>query len=399
MKKKKHLFDSFILLFLILIFVFVWLRGGPDKLYFDSDLARDLSEISRLLIGQNIIWLGPKFSVGLHASPFYYYLFYIPIFLSKGSVYSLIYFNIFLSALALFILGYFAVRKYGRGGFFAPLFIGLAPFWQEISIHPGNGFTYSIFLLGFLTALWFKFPIVLSSLLLGISSSMHPGALVGMPFLLYELIKSKTSFKNWILSVIAFLLPFIPLIAFEVITKAYWLRQLQIKMSYSFTLDNIPRHYFFGVLTVVFFTFAITLIKKRFGEIILGFFSILLLVNSIITPKPAVSKRPISKIEKVVEYLVGSGEIKNDEKIAVVSIKTLDTKTPQADDYRFFLRAKGFEVLEVSDYGKADKLVIFVEDESINWESWNSWETDQFKDKKLLSVLQNEDFKIVIYGK
>ena len=82
-----------------------------------------------------------------------------------------------------------------------------------------------------------------------------------------------------------------------------------------------------------------------------------------------------------------------------MSLKSSDTKTPQGDEYRFFLRVEGYDVEEVSDYARADKLIIFVEDENIDWENWNSWETDVFGKKNEPDILQTDGILILIYSK
>lgn len=398
MKRKRK--KAILLVLITTIFlVSVWFRGGLDKVYLDSDIGRDLSEISKLWIGQKVIWLGPRFSVGLHSSPIYYYLFFIPVFLSGGSAHSLIIFNVILAASAIFLLGFLSIKKYGIKGILIPLVIGLMPWWQEIAIHPGNGFTYAIFLLAFLTAFWFKLPVVLSSFLLGISVSMHPGAVFGLPFLLYEVLKSKTFLKKWIFSFFAFLLPFVPLIAFEIVTKGYWLGQWMAQPSYGLTLNTVPRHYLFGLITIIWFTAPLILIQKKFGRVFLALLSMYFLINILITPKPVASERPISKIEGAVDHLVKSENITNNERLALVVLKSLDTKTPQADDYRFFLRVRGFKVEEVSDYHKAEKLVIFVEGKKLDWENWNSWETDEFGKRGEPEIVKYDDMTIVIYSK
>lgn len=446
-------FKKYLLLVVAIIFlVYVWLRGGLNKLYLDTDIARDLSEISKLWVGQKVIWLGPRFSIGLHSSPLYYYLFFIPIFLSRGSAHSIIIFNVLLATSALFLLGYLSIKKYRFTGILIPIFLGLMPWWQEIAIHPGNGFTYAIFLLGFLTTLWFKLPIIFSSFLLGISMSMHPTAVFGLPILLFELFKGRYSLKSRLVAIFVFILPFVPLIAFEFVTKGYWFKQWLVRPNYGVDLDFnfsnminflkvsginlavglivfifvfktsrkrertwlglgvvclivfslfgiLPRHYFFGVAIIIWFITSLVFVKKRLGKVFLFLITLYFLVTIFISPKPAISDRSISRIEGAVENLVKSGKIDKSDKLAVVSLKTSDTKTPQADDYRYFLRVRGFLVEEVSNYANANKLIIFVEKEDLNWENWNSWETDQFGERLKPEIVNTDGILIAIYPK
>lgn len=451
--KTKYLLKFILLVLTIIFLVLIWTRGGLDKVFLDSDMGRDLSEISKLWIGQKVIWLGPRFSMGLHSSPFYYYLFYIPILISRGSAYSLIIFNVVLAALSLAFLGYICIKKYGIKGILVPLAIGIMPWWQEIAIHPGNGFTYAIFLLASLSALWFKLPFFASALFFGISASMHPGAFFILPYFVYEAIKRKLSLKNFAISSAIFLLPFIPLIAFEIITRGYWLKQWLIQPNYGFNfgfdlsniinfflfsginlyigfvlmifmvfyfskrervwltisliyiilllfINEVPKHYLYGVIVIFWIASALSLIQKSVGRLILIFLILYFSWNTLVLQGiPKASQRPISKIIGATEYLIQSGAVNKNDNLAVLVIKGDDTKTPQADDYRFFLRVKGYQVEEMADYFKADKLIIFVEDINSDWENWNTWDTNQFGEKVLSDKIEINDIIMAVYIK
>jgi len=53
LNKKQYLALTIVLFLLI----FIWIRGGLDVVYLDTDLGRDLSEMSKLWIGTKVIWL------------------------------------------------------------------------------------------------------------------------------------------------------------------------------------------------------------------------------------------------------------------------------------------------------------------------------------------------------
>lgn len=426
------------------------MRGGVDKLYLDSDIARDLSEISKLWIGQKVLWLGPRYSVGLHSSPFYYYLFSLPIFLSGGKAGSIVIFNVILAIMALGFLGFAAYKKLGTKGLFVPLTLGMMPWWQDIAIHPGNGSTYAIFMLVFLTLLWFKLPVFLTVLFLGISASMHPGAFFGLPLIVYEFVKQKKSFKTWFISMFVFLIPFLPLIIFQLMTRGYWLSNWLTEQGRSFNLilgfininsfisfsgvyagvflvllvllvtttnnrqkvwlilsllslsvftffSKVPVHYLFGIMSMVWFCTSAFLMENN-KRIVIPIILVFLVIDTLfLRDSPKVSARPISKIEGVVDYLIQNDEVLKNDRLAVLAQKDCDTKTPQADDYRFFLRVKGYKVEEVSDYSKADKLIIFVEDKKLDWQNWCTWETEQFGHRKLIKKMEVNGILITIY--
>jgi hypothetical protein len=327
------------------------------------------------------------------------------------------------------------------------------PWWQDVSVHPGNGSTYAIFMLFFLTSLWFRLPYIIPSLFLGIAASMHPGALFGVSFLIYEFSREKVSAKKITISFLAFLLPFLPLIIFEVITKGYWLSQWINSPGYGFSfavnfenikhflsfsgvnlfiflvlsaiavykikgrekvwlviavvslsaftfLKSVPIHYQFGVMSIVWFSLIRILNQNKTGKVLLLFFIFYLAVfANPLWQIPKTSTRSISKIEGTVEYLVDNADIGKNESLAVLTLKESETKTPQADDYRFFLRVKGFKVEEVLDYSKAEKLIIFVEDPKLDWENWNTWETEQFGRRKLSEKYEINDIIMAVYTK
>lgn len=437
----------------ILFLIFVWTRGGLDKVFFDIDLGRDLSEMSKLWTGTKVVWLGPRLDPGLHASPLYYYLYYPAILIARGDVHALIAFSILLAGFALGVFGFFSVKKWGLLGLLPVIIIGLMPWWQSIALHPGNGYTYVIFFLLFLVALWFEFPLFLASLLLGISISFHPAAVFGLLLLVYEWRRQDHSLKSLIPMIFGLVIPSFPIILFEIITKGYLTRQwlahpkssiqfgpqlqnlfsmvqssrfnfltaiaiflftffiakkrmkawliLSLTSSLFFALTAVVRgHYLFGVLLMLWFSVTIALLQNRFGKILLVFLTITSVITNVVFTKiPPPSKRSITKIDRAVTQFVKNSKINKAQKIAVLAILDKENKVPMADDYRYFLRVKGYRVLEVQQYSNADVFILFVEVPDFPWTSWSSWETDQFGKKEIIDQIEIEGIKIITYSK
>jgi hypothetical protein len=415
-------------------------------------MARDLSELSKLWTGTKVIWLGPRLSPGFQASPLYYYIFFPALVAGGGNAVSLIVFNVVLGLSALLVLGYFLVKKWGSWGVVPSLFFWLSPLWQGIILHFGNGFSYVYFLLLSLTCLYFDLPILLSSILLGISISFHPGAVFAVPILFYEWYRKKHSALHFLYVLFGLIAPWAPIILFEVITKGYLFRQWRqnpatgihakmnaanIKTISSFFYLNtwiacaagigsiimstkklkiywilcffsliffafisaVPSHYMFGILCMLLFCTSVFLVQSKFGRVVMLCFIVIFFIFNVITKPLKPASRTITKIDTVTKTFIKKARLDKNKKIAVVAVTSNDTKVPQADDYRFFLRTHGYTVMEVQNYNQADSLVMFVEVPKFHWESWSSWEVSQFGNKKVTDVLDINGVKVVLFSK
>ncbi len=441
-----------LVLLCVAFLVGVWTRGGLDKVFFDVDIGRDLSEMSKLWTGTKVIWLGPRLEPGFQASPLYYYLYYPALVIARGNAHALIAFSILLAASSLVIFGFFSVKKWGVAGILLVIIIGLMPWWQSIALHPGNGYTYAIFFLLFLISLWFEVPIFIASLFLGISISFHPAAVFGLFLLFHEWWRKNHMVKPFVFMILGLVIPSFPIILFEIITKGYLIRQWlahpissiqfqpQLHNLFSmaqsshvnfyialvifllafltskkrirawffislvgifFTLTAVVRgHYLFGVLLMIWFPITVAFMQNKLGKIILIFLTIVSVAANVIFVKiPPTSKRSISKIDRVVTQFIKNTKIAKNQKIAVLAILDNANKVPMADDYRFFLRVKGYRVLDVQQYLEANTLVFFVEAPDFPWQTWSSWETDQFGERKMIDQTEIEGIKIITYGK
>lgn len=443
---KKNIFRNYALLFILLFLIYTWTRGGLNAFYVDTDFGRDLSQISKLWIGQKVLWLGPTLSPGFHASPLYYYLLFPALFLGKGSAYSLLVANVIFAAVVLGVLGY------KRGTMLALTAIGLSPWFSGLAFHPGNGFTYVIWLLLSLICMWFEFPLVLSSLFLGISLSFHPAAVFALPLLFYEWIRRKHEVKHAILSAIALIIPWSPIILFEIITKGFlfrqwithpgvgisvapnliniqsliqtsgvsligfivvyiyllfsgkarekwWLLIASIGILFFAIVARVPPHYLLGLTCILYFTVAIIMVRRLWGRVLLGIITLFFLGSIFIASPPKKSVRSIGKIQSVVEQVTKNKTINKNEKIAVVAALDMENKVPQADDYRFFFRIKGFKIPEVTEYFTAKKLILFVENPKFDWKSWSTWETNEIGPKRIIQEQEIEGIKVITFEK
>jgi uncharacterized membrane protein len=435
------------------ILLFFWSRIGFEQLYLDTDLGRDLYELSNIAEGKTV-WLGPRLSAGLHASPIYYYLLYPGLVLSGGDARSLMVSTLALGIVAIGTFAYFAYSKWNTPGLLAAAIFGLLPWWKSIVVHPGNGYTYAIWLFLGLTGLWFGVPIFFSALGIGLAVAYHPAALFALPILFYEWWKRGHSLIQGLFAVIGLALPWAPIIVFEVITKGYmtrsWLSDPSASVSWSgaFSLDLIrqavsfsgvptlilligfcvvacmsktkmrwwmgltllgmsfftlvqplPYHYLLGITTLFWFSCIVALVQQKWGSLVIGVAVVIVGFSALTTPPLAIAERSIPKMERVIEHLYKSYPLDRTKKIAVVAALTKNVEVPQADDYRFFLRMDGYTVLDPTEYAQADILIEFIEVPGFDWQHWSTWEIEQFGEKKLMYQTRQENIDIIVFEK
>lgn len=432
-------------LFLIVIFLLViWYLKGYSSFTMDIDFGRDLYELSNIWL-RKVVFLGPRLSTGFQTSPVYYYLFFPGLLISGGKASSLLISNWLLAGSVLVFFAGQLLKKTKNYSFFIVLTFGLMPYWCENVFHPGNGFTYVFWIFLSLTLLYFNFPLFLPVLFFGLAFSYHPAAILVLPVFIYEYWQKRKKLKEISISFFAFLVAWLPIITFEIITKGLLTRNFLAKPSSGlkfaiFNFENIKTiahflglniflfiiiytlgiffaekrqkiwflcsffilillcfiapvysYYLLGITALISFVLLTTLIQKKFGVYLIIFFTAFLFFQYISLPKIQ-SARPIRKLEMVVEGLVAKNKLDKTKKIAVVEALALDNAVPQADDYRFFLRMKGYNVPEVQQYSQADVLLMFIEEPKFNWKNWSTWEIEQtnchkiFFDEKINGV-------------
>lgn len=452
---RKH--SVWILLVCVLGLLFkIFTVNSFNTIFFDTDIARDLKEISNIQEGRTV-WLGPRLAPGLHASSIYYYLFYPSIILSGGKISGMFVFNFLIGFASLSLFGFFATQKYKIFGALMTLVMGLFPiFFSHIS-HPGNGFTYIYFSLLSLSFTWFEFPLFLGSLFAGFAIALHPAAVFLMPFLLYEYWRRKAKWTTVMSGMICFLFPLLPLIGFELITKGYIIRNYvsnpstnnislhftltnfekisqllgvpsiglfillgvagiivwqqkskRLSAWYSISLltivfilffQNVLHRYLFTIAIIVMFPILISFIKNKLSTLLLIILGIYLLFHSPLFNQKPIASRNIEEIEKVADFISESNHIHSNDTLAVVAALTPQTEVPQADDYRFLLRNRGYKVVEVTENALADTLIMIVEVPGFDWKSWSNWELESFGEKEVRKVENIGTITIVFFNK
>jgi hypothetical protein len=438
---------------LILAFLFIIYYFKKIVLFeLDTDFSRDLSELSNLWQRQ-IVWLGPHLSPGFPASPLYYYLYFPFLVIGQGNPYSIIFGNIVIAFVTITYFVLLAVRKKNDNLLLilSLLTLGLSPLIVITATHPGNGYSYFFFLFAGLVGTYFKFPFLFNSLFIGTAISFHPAAVVALPILLYEGYRIPQKLINTLILIFGMLLPWGPIILFEVITSGYltreWLNHSSSGISFLPNLANVtklselfglplilaallwillftitrgslriwywvttvwiilcslisptPTHYLFGLAALVLFVATLSIINSKYAITVLGVASFFYLL-AILTIQNSLPERPLSKIKNIAETVSTTNMVNQNKKIAVVAALPTGTFVPQADDYRFFLRLKGYQVLGVQQYSQADQLVLFVEQPNFDWKNWSNWEIQSFGEKELLRTESIDGVTIVIYDK
>jgi len=438
-------------LILILGIIF-WLAVTKDikNIYLDTDIARDLSELSNLWL-HKMVWLGPRLSPGLHASPIYYYLLYPGLIVFRGSAYSVVYTTLIISMICLWLFGWLGIKKFGPVFLIAVLLIGTAFWWRTIAVHPGNGYTYGLWIFIGLTTLYFQTPLFFSAIFLGMAIAYHPATILILPILFYQWWEKDHQILSLICILIGLIAPWTPIIVFEIITKGFLTRQWLTNPGSGITLTNlnfnnlsnlvlisglnnylagglllltgffipkklkiwfglsfipliffavvslVPTHYLYGTVCLWWFLILITLIQNKIGTIFLLVLSLFFIGKNLLFTSTIHPTRTITKIKSVVDKLEKTGKIDKNKKIAVVAALDNNTKVPQADDYRFFLRIKGYQVLDVQQYSQAKNLIMFIEQPNFDWEKWSTWEIEQSNCRKKIYQYKIEGINVIVW--
>lgn len=446
----KQLLPFFLLSLLFIFYSII----GITHFSLNADVSRDLSELSNLWIGK-MVWLGPLLRVGFPVSPLYFYLLFPGLIITGGSAYSLVITQVVFSVTALAI--YVAIQKntYKLENYLAVCFIGLSHFWIQSTIRPWNGNMYVLWLLPAFILLWYKKPLWLSSLLFGVALAIHPASLLLLPVLLFEGLVYKS--KNFVTKIVSItsglIIPWAPIIFFEIITKGFltreWLQHKSTEMALQPGIHNLSNlliqtgipiafliftliyslviaskkvkiwylltipaliffvsisqlhwYYLLPVTTLLFFLLVQSLKQKTFGKILLGI-CILIFVRNILntyTFKPNwPPENRLEHISQVIDRLIENNEIQKNATYALISVIDSQNSTPQADDYRFLLRTKGYQALNINEYPQADYLLIFFENYQPEPEKWQDWHSEYFGEKIHIDSKTINDIQVIIY--
>lgn len=438
-------------LIILLGLLSLWTYKGITEVGIHADLARDLNYLSDLWV-HKMVWLGPATSANFPASPIYYYLLFPGLLLSGGNGLSLIISHTFLAFLALAFFAYFQLKKSFVSTILVILTIGLSPWWINSISLPWNGHMYVLWVFLGLSSLWFKNPIFISSLLFGISVAIDPAAVLALPVLFYEWLSNKKRVKNLIYLTLGLLIPWSPILIFELITKGFLTREWllhpsaagltfsQKSTNITFLLNNmlvsqgmavavwiatfligskrekwwlifislpliflglsssLRQYYLLGLMCALTFIIVVSWAPKTIGKAVM--------IVLIITYAQMVHLNPISftsrsipRLDNIVATFIQNTKLDKTKKYAVVSVIDRKNSTPQADDYRFFLRTKGVNTLSIDQYKQADFLLLFIEVLNFNYQNFDDWHMQQFGRRKFISSQNIDGIEIIIYGR
>jgi hypothetical protein len=389
--------------------------------------------------------------VGFPVSPLYYYLLLPGLVVSLGSGYSLI---VSQTIFALVVLVLIAIGQ-RRDDWLATVLIvaaiGLSPWWITATAYPWNGHMYMSWLMMGLVCLWYKKHLGVGALLLGMAIAIHPAAALVLPILGYEWLSRPQKLRNLPFAAAGLILPWAPIILFEIITKGYltrqWLQHAATGMTGQLGWANLTillhlfglpalvviglimltiiwgstrvrwwlvatvpalifltltsalhDYYLLGLVGTLFFLIAIVLSTKKVGKILLALMIAWFLI-SLSRLYPPAAGRSIQRINSVVAQTIQLDQLDRTKKYAVINVRDSRNETPQADDYRFFLRVHGLSALNINQYPQADYLLLFVEDPTFDWQNFNDWHTEQFGARKFISVQIIKGVTVILYGR
>ena len=251
MSEKKYLYSFVALLALILCFYLFHLLSSFN---FDNDFGRDIGDILSISRG-DLRLLGPKLSFGgIHASPWYYYLFVPVIFLFPAYPESVVISSVVISVLTL-MAGYLILTRILTVNHWKATLLTLSMALSPVMVfsvrNPGNAFSYIPFLslsfiCGYASMKIQKYREMLFlcfALLSGMAVGSHPVSLLAiLPFGLLVLSQTqKISLdkrglrRRLLVSLVAlflFVLPVLPNVLFEFSHGFVQIKNTFIEKSY-----------------------------------------------------------------------------------------------------------------------------------------------------------------------
>lgn len=271
---KKNKVYSLILILILIVGAFFRLYKISEYMTFLGDEGRDALVVKRLLLDHDLVFVGPGTSVGnMYLGPFYYYFMAPFLFLFRFDPTGPAVGVALLGVLTIFFVWYLAYKWFGRrAGLTAALLYAFSPVVIIFSRHSWNPNImpfFSLLVIYSTFKFWYEEKysyIVLASLSFAICLQSHYLALVLLPFvgifLLLSFIKSKKVgkqkelLKNFLISVVIFLLLMSPLVVFD--AKYNWRNFTAMKDFFFERSDFIsnsfmsPFLHFFTIWNLVF---------------------------------------------------------------------------------------------------------------------------------------------------
>ncbi len=233
--------------------LFIFLPKLLSSFRYDSDFARDITEIQEITQG-HIRLIGPKLSFGgIFTGPYYYYLFTPAMLAFSGKPEAVVYFNLILFAfgagLTTFVLSTYQTNKRSPAVFLASSWLFSTTYFIFALKNPVNAFSY----LPLLTVLLVTFPLLakqkrwfwwfLWGFFYGVVVNFHLISVITffslvLVWLLASLVKKKGFIKQFLSLSVGFFLSFLPLAIFELRHNFIMFRNTFIEKSYKVFTNN-----------------------------------------------------------------------------------------------------------------------------------------------------------------
>jgi len=231
---------SLLLVFILIPLFFFRLVSSYS---YDSDFGRDINDIAKIADG-DITLLGPKLSFGgIHAGPYYYYLFTPAILLFRNHPESMLYLNA-----AIFLISFVIIKQIF--GLLPSIFLATIPLTIYSARGPGNAFSYISLLI--LSLLFFpklldrNKPILwlLYGFVAGVIINFHLiniiifGCLFGISLIYFVFKKDFKNIINISLAILGIIISFAPLILFEITHSFVQIRNTFVDQSFKAFTNN-----------------------------------------------------------------------------------------------------------------------------------------------------------------
>jgi len=198
------------------------------------------------------------------------------------------------------------------------------------------------------------------------------------------------------------------LIIIFLLTALIWLKKPKEKLLIYITLSSCgflifmvryqySEHYFFPFLTLLSFCMLITVANNKFKKFILISLVLLLIF---MFPKNfyAKAERNYLLIKSRVEKILSKRLITKKDKFNIILKRSDDAPTPAGNEYRFFFLINGYEPQSDFLYKDSEKLIIYSEENTVDFKNFKTWEMSEFDYSKVKKIFHfSPDNKMTIY--
>lgn len=222
-KKNQLILILILLLFFFLVFPFVWYDFFP----FVFDMGRDMLWVRDIVILKKLYLIGPWGSLaGIFFGPLWYYLLSVPFLITKGDPKGSVFLVIFLNLITIFIAFLFGKKaKNERLGLIFAFLLSISPLLFNLSTFAFHANLLPLTSIFFLYSLYLVLQgknnyLILSALIASLNFHLEPAAAIFtvFTFVIFIMIKGKAvkiKLREFLLSAVAFILPFFPQLVFE----------------------------------------------------------------------------------------------------------------------------------------------------------------------------------------